>query len=177
VPHDFKESLARSHAAEDLAIWRQVYEQAFPTMQAMINHRQDGDHQRRGIDRSIILRNSKQILIDEKIRFKPYNDILLEVWSDKKRRVPGWVAKDLLCDFIAYAVAPLGVCYLLPTQQLRHVWRAHGRRWYQSNFRPQADNGSWITESVVVPADELMAAIQDAMTIKFGRQDEPSTRH
>lgn len=167
VPHSFAESLARSHEAEDLAIWQEVYSQAFPTMQTMINHRQDGDHQRQGIDRSVILRNSKQILIDEKVRFKPYDDILLEVWSDKARKKPGWVAKDLLCDYIAYAVAPLGVCYLLPVPQLRKAWRTHGERWYSENFKPLADNGGWVTESVVVPAAELMAAINDAMTVNF----------
>jgi len=168
--HNFKDSLARSHEAEDLAIWGEVYHKAFPTMQAMINHRQDGDHQRQGIDRSIILRNSKQITVDEKIRFKPYNDILLEVWSDKDRKVPGWVAKDLLCDYIAYAVAPLGVCYLLPVPQLREAWQRNGARWWRDYFKPEADNGNWITQSVVVPAAELMAEIQASLTVKFVAQ-------
>lgn len=165
--HNFKDSLAKSHAAEDLPIWEEVYRKAFPTMQTMINHRQDGDHQRQGIDRSVILRNSKQITIDEKVRFKPYNDILLEMWSDKARKKRGWVAKDLLCDYIAYAVAPLGVCYLLPVPQLRLAWQKNGRRWYQENFKPKADNGSWVTESVVVAADELMREIKNAMIVDF----------
>lgn len=165
--HSFAESLARSHEAEDLAIWESVYRRAFPTMQAMINHRQDGDHQRQGIDRSIILRNSKQITVDEKVRFKAYDDILLEVWSDKTRRIPGWVAKDLLCDYIAYAVVPLGVCYLLPVPQLRVAWQKNGQRWYRDNFKPLANNGKWITESVVVPAVELMQEIRDALSVDF----------
>lgn len=167
MQHDFAASLVASHSAEDLPIWEQVYRQAFPTMQAMVNHRQDGDHQRLGIDRSIILRNSKQITVDEKVRFKAYDDILLEVWSDKQRQKPGWVAKDLLCDYIAYAVAPLGVCYLLPVPQLRLAWQKNGRRWYRENFKPQADNGDWITESVVVPASELMREIQNALCVDF----------
>ena len=166
--HNFADSLAKSHAAEDLAIWEEVYRKAFPTMQAMINHRQDGDHQRQGIDRSIILRNSKQVTVDEKVRFKPYNDILLEVWSDKARKKPGWAAKDLLCDYIAYAVAPLGVCYLLPVPQLRVAWQRNGRRWYRENFKPIADNGGWITESVVVPATELLNEINSALQVNFG---------
>lgn len=174
VPHSFSESLARSHAAEDLAIWEEVYRKAFPTMQSMVNHRQDGDHQRQGIDRSVILRNSKQILIDEKIRFKPYDDILLEVWSDKQRKVPGWVAKDLLCDYIAYAVAPLGICYLLPVPQLRKAWQTHGKRWYANNFKPIADNGTWKTESVVVPANELLAALSESMTVHFPTPSQES---
>lgn len=148
-------------------MWGEIYRKAFPTMQEMINHRQDGDHQRQGIDRSIILRNSKQILIDEKIRFKAYDDILLEVWSDKARRKPGWVAKDLLCDYIAYAVAPLNVCYLLPVPQLRLAWRKNGERWFRDNFKPEAQNDGWITQSVVVPAAELMREINNALKIEF----------
>lgn len=167
VQHNFAESLKASHQAEDLPIWREIYERAFPTMQAMINHRQDGDHQRQGIDRSIILRNSKQILVDEKIRFKPYDDILLEVWSDFERKRPGWVAKDLLCDYIAYAVEPLGKCYLLPAPQLRLAWQKNGKKWYANNFKPKADNGGWVTVSVVVPAQELMNELSEALVIDF----------
>lgn len=165
--HNFAESLSKSHDAEDLPIWREVYQKAFPTMQEMLNHRQDGDHQRLGIDRSIILKNSKQILVDEKIRFKPYNDILLEVWSDFERRRPGWIAKDLLCDYIAYAIEPLGKCYLLPVPQLRIAWQRNGKKWWENNFKPRANNGSWTTISVVVPADELMEEIRDSLVINF----------
>lgn len=168
MEHNFAKSLMASHEAEDLPIWRDIYQKAFPMMQEMINHRQDGDHQRHGIDRSIILRNSKQILVDEKIRFKPYDDILLEVWSDFERKKPGWVAKDLLCDYIAYAVSPLGRCYLLPTPQLRLAWQKNGKRWWDNNYRPKAKNdGGWVTVSVVVPADELMAEIRDALVVRF----------
>lgn len=167
VQHNFSESLKKSHDAENLDIWKEIYEKAFPTMQEMINHRQDGDHQRLGIDRSIILRNSKQILIDEKIRFKPYDDILLEVWSDYERKKPGWVAKDLLCDYIAYAIKPIGKCYLLPVPQLRMAWKNNGQKWWDNNFKPMANNGSWITASVVVPASELMKEINNALLVNF----------
>ena len=165
--HDFHKCLKDSHAAEDLPIWEEVYQAAFPNMQAMLNHRQDGDHQRVGIDRSVILSNGKQILIDEKVRLEAYDDILLEVWSDKERRKPGWVAKDLMCDYIAYAVLPLKVCYLLPVQQLRVAWRRKGKEWYSNNFRPQAKNRGYVTESVVVPTSELLSEINNALTINF----------
>jgi hypothetical protein len=33
-------------------------------------------------------------------------DFLLEYWSDYERRSPGWIEKDLACDFIAYAFVP-----------------------------------------------------------------------
>ena len=49
--HDFGESLRFSHSASDLPIWEEVYRQAFPSFAAMVDHRQDGEHQRAGIDR------------------------------------------------------------------------------------------------------------------------------
>jgi hypothetical protein len=165
--HNFKDCLEFSHAAEEWPIWEEVYQKAFPTMQAMLNHRQDGDHQRQGIDRSVILRNGKQILIDEKVRQADYDDILLEVWSDRVRKKPGWVAKDLLCDYIAYAILPRSVCYLLPVPQLRRAWQQKGSYWWANNFRPIAKNEGYETESVVVPTQELLSEIKNALVIDY----------
>ena len=92
--HSFAESLQFSHAADELPIWKEMYEQAFPGMTAMINHRQDGEHQRAGVDRSVILANSKQLLIDEKIRGrnkktgKVYEDIALDGYTTLSVGVP-----------------------------------------------------------------------------------------
>lgn len=170
-PHDFRESLEQSQEANDLPIWREMYQQAFPSMVAMVDHRQDGEHQRAGIDRSVILANSKQILIDEKVRFKAYDDICLEVWSDKGRRVPGWVAKPLRCDYIAYAVAPLGKGYLLPTVQLQSAWAKHGEQWSNEYFHPEAYNkrgeSEWVTENVAVPVPVLFKAIGGCLRLTF----------
>ena len=49
VIHDFAESLAASHAASDLPIWEQIYRRAFLTFCAMVDHRDDGEHQRAGL--------------------------------------------------------------------------------------------------------------------------------
>ena len=177
VVHDFDKSLALSHAAEDLPFWKEVYSKAFPTMIAMHNHRQDGDHQRQGIDRSIILENSKQILIDEKVRFKAYNDILLEYWSNEKRQVPGWVCKPLLADYIAYAIAPLGKCYLLPVLQLQEAWRRHGKQWIEDFTdagrkppicaRNKCRGREWRTISIAVSVKQLFMSIGKVLRIDF----------
>lgn len=159
--------------AEDLPFWREVYEKAFPTMTAMINHRQDGEHQRAGIDRSIILYNSKQILIDEKTRFrneitgKVYNDIALEYWSDEERKVPGWVCKPLRADYIAYAIAPIGICYLLPVIQLQQAWKEKEGEWIRKYPKIEAKNEGWTTISVGVPPEILFPAIGSRLRIEF----------
>jgi len=182
VVHDFGESLAKSHAAEDLPFWKEVYRKSFPTMIGMYNHRQDGDHQRQGIDRSIVLENSKQILIDEKVRYKNqttgkiYDDILLEYWSNEGMRVPGWVCKPLLCDYIAYAIAPLGICYLLPVLQLQSAWSLYGQKWIAEftskiggpiRAKNKCTGGTYTTVSIAVPAKTLYPAIGAALRANF----------
>jgi len=171
--HDFSESLAFSHAAADMPFWREVYEKAFPLMSAMVDHRQDGEHQRAGIDRSIVLTNSKQILVDEKVRGrnrktgKVYEDIALEFLSDEQRNVPGWVCKPLRADYIAYAIAPLGRCFLLPVPQLQNAWGKFGQAWRVSCPTVRAKNNGWTTVSVGVPVPVLFKAIGETLRVRF----------
>lgn len=178
VAHDFKASLEFSHACEDLPFWREVYEKAFPGFQGMHSHRMDGDHQRAGIDRSVILDNSKRYLVDEKVRGKNaktgriYEDIALEFWSDRERRQRGWVCKPLLCDYIAYAIAPLGRCYLFPVPALQNAWIVYGDEWqktYQSReaFNRSGNGHSWTTEFCPVPISALFPAIGEMLRVSF----------
>lgn len=188
--HSFPESLKRSHEAEDLPIWKEVYKKAFLNMIEMINHRQDGEHQRAGIDRSIILANSKQILIDEKVRFKNektgrvYKDILLEYWSDFERRIPGWICKPLRADYIAYAIAPLGKCYLLPVIQLQKAWETYGEIWLIKYGPPKKaknkdDNNdmTWTTIRIAIPVKVLFQAIGNCLRINFTPFKLPFKKH
>lgn len=165
--HDFSDSLAASHRASDLSIWEEIYRKSFPDFLAMVDHRQDGEHQRAGIDRSVILENSKQILIDEKIRWKPYPDIAVEYLSNDRTGAPGWACKPLRADYIAYAIAPLGMCYLLPVIQLQQAWRRKGELWKASCFIVRAPNRGYTTLSAAVPVHELFSEIGRALRVPF----------
>lgn len=167
--HDFAESLAASHAASDLPIWEQIYRRAFPTFCAMVDHRDDGEHQRAGIDRSVILANSKQLLIDEKVRNKDYGDILLEYVSNDRFNSPGWVCKPLRADYIAYAIVPAGRCYLLPVIQLQIAWERHGELWKREFRNVPAQNNGYTTHSVAVPPERLFPAIGGALRVSFDK--------
>jgi hypothetical protein len=175
--HDFAESLQASHDATDLPIWRYIYRQAFPSFLAMIDHREDGEHQRAGIDRSVILKNSKQILIDEKVRFrnritgKVYSDIALEYISNDRTKAPGWVCKPLRADFIAYAIAPLGRCYLLPVLQMQLAWERNHVKWLAEYRSISAQNMGYKTLSLPLPPDVLFPAIGGALRVKFSPVD------
>lgn len=171
--HVFSESLAASHKVSDLPIWEEIYRKSFPGFEAMVDHRQDGEHQRAGIDRSVILSNSKQLLVDEKARERNkktgrvYDDIALEYLSDEARRTPGWVCKALRADYIAYAILPLGKCYLLPVIQLQMAWARFGADWIERFPKVRAENPGYWTVSVGVPPTVLFPAIGGAFRVDF----------
>ncbi len=168
VVHDFRSSLAKSHAAEELPIWREIYRKAFPDMIAMVSYREDGEHQRAGIDRGIYLSNAKEILIDEKVRFNcAHNDIALEYISDDVSGTPGWVCKPLRCDYIAYAVVDTGKCYLLPVVQLQQAWRERGDYWRMQYRERSAQNFGYKTWFVAVPANEVFTAMGQFLRVQF----------
>lgn len=169
--HDFHESLAKSHAQANAPWWIEVYRRAFPDLEAAVNVRNDGWAQRGGIDRVLTLASGKTLHVDEKVRDADWPDILLEYWSDEGRKIRGWVAKDLACDFIAYAFVPSQTCYLLPFQTLRAAWREHCREWVGAYQRVEAQNNGYVTVSVAVPTEVLLGALRDAMVIWWGDKE------
>lgn len=172
--HDFKECLEFSHGASDLPIWKQIYESMFPGC-VMVDHRQDGYHQRAGIDRSLILPNSKQVFVDEKVRRKVYPDIALEFLhvGDNGKTWPGWVCKSLLADYIAYAIAPLGKGYLLPVLPLQAAFLLHGDAWRNRYFISKSPNRGYWTHCVCVPPKKIFGAICGAHMFEFSPIIEP----
>jgi hypothetical protein len=170
--HDFRRSLAESAKWIDAPWWSEVYHEAFPTLATMTCVREDTWAQRGGIDRVLTLTDSSVIKVDEKVRTKDYGDVLLEYWSDEERRVPGWVAKDLACDFIAYATVPTRTCLLLPFRLLRRAWRIHHKSWVASYPRVEADNRRYTTVSVAVPTDVLCDAITNAAVVVWSVAEE-----
>jgi hypothetical protein len=172
--HDFRESLALSAAHENAPWWASIYSRAFPGHLSAVSVRDDGWAQRAGIDRVVTLKSGKTVTIDEKVRARSYGDIALEQWSDLARRVPGWMQKDLGCDFIAYAFVPDSRCYLFPFLTLRRAWLEKGAEWIalakqgKRGFRiVDATNRGYVTRSVAVPIPELLRAISHAQVIDW----------
>lgn len=164
--HDFQESLAYSHTQADRPWWDAVYRNAFPRFKQMVDMREDGPVQRAGIDRYVHLRGGKILSVDEKVRRKDWDDILLERWSDVDRQIPGWVQKPLLCDYIAYAFAPSGRCYLLPVPQVQRAWRLHGERWIREKKHILAQNKGYRTECIAIEISDLLDGIRDALFVQ-----------
>jgi len=179
--NDFGDCLDFSHACSDWKGWPALYRAAFPSMVAMVDHRADGEHQRAGIDRSITLANSKQILVDEKVRGtnqitgRVYDDIAMEVWSDTARKSPGWATKAIRADYVAYLIAPIGRCYLLPVIQMQMAWTRNAEKWTAQYGKREARNRGYVTTFVPVPPGVLFPAIGAALRIEF-EPFEPSRK-
>ena len=163
--HRFEDSLALSQRYADGDWWLPIYRRAFPRLASAVSVREDGWAQRGGIDRILTLECGRTFTVDEKVRMENWPDVLLEQWSDETRRVPGWIQKPLACDFIAYAYAPSGVCYLLPVAPLQRAWRQHGREWAERYGQRRAVNPGYVSVGVPVPRGELLHAIAQAMMV------------
>ena len=166
VVHDFSESLAASHRASDLPIWQEIYRQAFPNMVACIDHRDDGEHQRAGIDRSVILSNSKQVPSTKRSDTGTTATSCLSNLSNDRRNTPGWVCKPQRADYICYAVATTGRAYMLPVPQLQLAWAENGELWKATYRRVPAANDGYTTYSCPVPVHVLFPAL--GKTLRFG---------
>lgn len=183
--HDLQGSLDYSHAQADAPYWHEVYRQAFPDAVATIDLRHDGWHQKAGRDRAVVLSSGRTLHVDEKVRHKAWEDIAVEVWSVYPRNgsrpwgptagaIPGWAAKPLDCDYLAYAFEPIQTCHLFPYFGIRAAWEKHGSTWRQKaeleedGYRwVEADNGRWWSISIAVPIVTLRKYIEDALTVTW----------
>lgn len=184
---DFDADKSMACAASELPFWDQVYRGAFPNFHASHTHNGYGDHQKAGVDRTIICSNSKTFLIDEKIRGRNkktgrvYDDIALEYEHEytSGHVTKGWVEKELLCDYIAYAIAPLGVCYLLPVPALQMAWKTNKNAWL-SKARDKGNrhhriteaqnvyNGSrWVSRCLTVSVNTLYTSMGNILRQRF----------
>ena len=173
MSHNFDSDIKYAGSQADAPWWPIVYKKAFGEIASITSITKDGWAQRAGIDKIITLACGKIISIDEKVRRKDYPDFFLEYWSDEQRRVKGWIAKDLACDFIAYAFEPSQTCYLLPFLLLRRAWKKHHRRWLDEFGPPRCKTSTrssgtpWTTVGLCVPITEVINSITDSITITW----------
>lgn len=169
---DFKTDLQFSIDQANAPFWEQIYREAFPDLIAMVNVRsRDNWAQRGGIDRVLTTKSGRVWTVDEKVRREKWNDILLEVTADVDRNSPGWVVKDLACDFICYAFLPSSEAYLLPVPALQRAWRINGQDWLWEYGTIVAHNKSWRSQNCPVPIPILMRKIAEAMFVRWSNFD------
>jgi len=165
--HDFQERLEYSETASDEDFWDAVYRKAFPDMLWHKLCSGDTQSQRLGIDRLVFLKSGRVLAVDEKKREKEYPDILLEYLSNDQTGALGWIEKDLLIDYLAYAFMPPRRVYLFPWDMLRRAWLHYKSEWLQKYKIPPARNNGYCTHSVAVPIQELRNAVTAAAIIQL----------
>ena len=157
--------------------WEAAYRAAWPTLQRaeLVAAPMDGwlRLQRAGVDRVLHLGRrglvERRVFVDEKVRRKDYGDILLEVWSDRARRRPGWLANPRSeSDWIAYLFEPSGRLYLLPMGALKRAWHRRCGQWRDRYGWVKARNEGYTTWSVPVPIGILLDEIRDVLLVRWG---------
>lgn len=164
--------ISNLRGSETESIWTEVYRKAFPTYLLSV-----ASTEKSQFDRYILLRNGRSLKIKEQVRRTGWADVQLEYLSDRDQRVPGWVCRDSLCDYLAYVFAATRRALVLPFQQLRTAWDMFGDNWIRNGELNL--NGFRICESitnrsasVAVPTRVLLGAISQVSVITWDGGDE-----
>ena len=173
--NDFREDLKYSEEASGEDFWQEVYKEAFPDIVFAIPATEDTQGQKFGIDRVVYMKSGKTIYIDEKKRREVFGDILLEYKSnDNQKENNGWMNKELIIDYLAYAFMPTKTVYLLDWLSLRRAWLKNGIAWKKlaklerKGFRiVKAKNRTYNTLSIAVPIKTLMQEISRPIIIEL----------
>lgn len=168
--NEFHSDLEYSLEKRENEIFDSFYYRIFPGLK-LIEFAKDIGIQRKGIDKILYFESGRQITIDEKKRREDYGDILLELWSVWEQKKRGWMF-TAQCDYIVYAVMPSQKVYLLPVLLLRRAWLNNKEKWIEKakdNTNKQykiisAQNPGYVTISIAIPTNELLAAISREMT-------------
>lgn len=123
--------------------------------------------QKKGIDKILIFKSGKNVLIDEKKRRKDYGDILLEEYSNYELKTSSWLTEGKETDYIAYIIMPTKRVYLLPFLLLLKAWKRNYDRWLIKYGRLLAPNHGYNTSNIPVPTKILIRAINKEMCLTF----------
>lgn len=172
--HQFDAGSSGDHDLHDC--WALFYRRGFA---GYVTHDvvTDKTLQKAGIDHRVHLDGGGEILVDVKCRCQSTtwrDDVLIEVWSDKGRKVPGWARKALRSHYVAYGWPQYGVAYLVPFLLLRRAYERNKHKWAKDGLTVvTAKNTTYDTVSVAVPYARLLQEVSEAMTVYASDDMEP----
>ena len=157
--HNFQKYLKTSHSFQALPFWKGIYEKFFGEGVTIISHSQNGVHQQLGIDRSVVMTDSRIYRIEEKVDYHANRNIFIEYWSDWEKRVPGWIVKPLYCDYVVYVIPAMGEAYFFNTLVLQDIWKDIGNQWigqyHEKRIRNHSGSREWTTIGTPVPVNDV----------------------
>jgi len=172
IINNFKNDL--DYSMED-EIFETFYREKFSNIKE-IRFEENLNKQLKGIDKTIIFNSGYEITIDEKKRRVDYNDILIELVSNKGTKRQGWLFTTQ-CDYIAYAIMPKKTIYLIPTTLLKLAWVENQIKWESNYKRIEAKNKDnngreFITISIPIPIKVLLEGLQKQMVhiVSLGKE-------
>jgi hypothetical protein len=126
--------------------------------------------------------------VDEKIRRRPlvkprpWNDLLIEEFSDWDRQIPGWLGRDKRHDLIAYGGPNPNrdgswQVLLFWSHALRQTAAQNWRRWLEQYGRKFAQNAhGYRTSSIPVPLGEIAACQVISLGVQSPAECLPDSR-
>ena len=144
---NFNEDLEKSQKSEFEEIFMRALKHSFGS--AEIEDVSDIDEQKTGRDKVY-----GTIPCELKGRHEVYNDIALEIWSDKDGGKKGWIRKDSSSLFILYAWFPINKVIILDWKSLKSAWDKYGAEWertYKTRSAYTRIRNGEEYESVIVP--------------------------
>lgn len=159
--YNFDEDLKKSQDDQDLLFWEEIYKQFFPLF-ARMEKCTDRSKQNNGVDRYIYEKgdiDEYKIPIEEKLHYSKYPNFIMERWSNVEKKIPGWVQKNLDCEYVAYAFILERRCFLIRFDALRATWKGYGREWIREFGTRRAPNIDYETEFVPVPQNVFLDVV------------------
>ena len=126
----YQDKLKVSHMYEEM--WHKFYDVKFPGNKEILVIT-DNDIQRQGVDKIITTSNDTRVFVEEKTLLDVHDEICFEWLSNSVSGESGWIEKPLICNYLAYAFAPIETVYLFEWRVLQAMWKKYGDIWKSSN--------------------------------------------
>ena len=120
--HSFQESLITS---EQTTIPDSLYYKIFGEgITIKVCARDTTEQTEDRIDKVITLPGGKVIKVEEKLRLKDYNDLLIEETSCVETGSPGWIVKPSMADYLVYYVVPSHQAHIYRMADIQSEWQS-----------------------------------------------------
>ena len=126
----------------------------------------DVESQKRGFDKRIMFQDNRSLIIEEKVRYKPYEDVFVERWEDRRVGKVGWGwDTELICDYLAYTIWPSSLCIFINFKQLQTLLMEN-EDVYMRRRQFENDEGGYLSTGFTLSFEEIQTQIPDSIFIK-----------
>lgn len=115
----------------------------------------------------IYFSDGRSFIIEEKVRYKPYSDVFIERWEDKRIQKAGWGwDTELICDYLAYAIWPTSLCVFINFKQLQSIL-LENEDVYMKRRQYENAEGGYLSTGFTLSFEEIQTDIPDSLFIQI----------